>query len=1050
MADAVQRKKPLRIAAHSMGGLVARLALHLTPEGKPDPENKRWARFKAIPGSRLVQFGTPNNGSHSIAAVLMGRDSFVQKIERWFDWKHDMREFIDIVRDFPGVLELLPWPVNADGTASDHRDYFDPQGWQAWAADDAENKTKPARGSDPKFDTAKGAGDGWPAPSEAALANARAAIAQVQAAPLDPECTVYVAGREKTPVAIRMNNKQVEIGWVKSGDGRVAWETGIPPGVKTWYVDAAHGDLLNLDTAFDEYVRLLDTGNCGLSTIQGSARGDEGVSYAAAPLAVHTLYPSAEEVLAAALGGRPPRSRTAEARLPTSFEIVHGSLAGADTPVLIGSYAHDPIRGSASFLDQQLGGSLKRAQKMGRYPAQAGDAMVFLPAREGDQPGGAIVVGLGALGELQPGVLSRALAHGFMEYARMWAELHPPEDQAKAKDSRGVDLSTVLVGTGYAGLSIELCLRAMAEALHRANQSLELAETKIRISRLTLFEEEESRAILAANALRELAADSKFAGELNFDGRIRLAQGRYRRSCDAESSASSWQRVHITVGGEDGSLCFTLVTDRARNEVSEEPGQRQAVDGLIRASTTTTLDQPGLSRALFELMVPNGFKEALPDLRGLILGVDAAAAVYPWELMRDEAQCHEAPLVTRIGVVRQLATPHGRNRVATVEEMRALVVGDTQSGCAELPGAQQEGKMVAGLLGAEGFEVKPLIRPDGQAVMVELFDGHYRVIHLAAHGTVAEDGKGYTGMVLGPNTYLTTAQVSKLRRVPELVFINCCHLGSMAADARPRWGELAANLATEFIEMGCKVVIAAGWAVDDSAANTFAGAFYRAMLDGKQFGEAVRRAREETWRRHSDSNTWGAYQAYGDDRYRLVEQSEDDAKTPDYLHAGQIIAELDRLHARLGPATEEERAVYRKQLEAIETGARARYFHLAEIRERLAGIWADLGEKPRAIDHYRAALAQEDARSSLHALEQLANLEIRHGAKLLEEPANNEVRKAGEEYMKTGLQRLQTLLSLGETVERLSLLGSYWKLRAGVERPTRTSKHLVTALHKMV
>ncbi|MDP2786113.1 MAG: hypothetical protein Q8O38_16205, partial [Sulfurimicrobium sp.] len=124
MLDASERGQPLRIVAHSMGGLVARLAL-----------KGRWDQFKAIPGSRLLQLGTPNQGSHSIAAVLMARDDFVQTIERWFDWKHDMREFLEIVRDFPGVLELLPWPED-NGKASDGVDYFDAKVWQTWYGED--------------------------------------------------------------------------------------------------------------------------------------------------------------------------------------------------------------------------------------------------------------------------------------------------------------------------------------------------------------------------------------------------------------------------------------------------------------------------------------------------------------------------------------------------------------------------------------------------------------------------------------------------------------------------------------------------------------------------------------------------------------------------------------------------------------------------------------------------------------------------------------------------------------------------------------------------
>ena len=58
-------------------------------------------------------------------------------IERWVDWKHDMRAFLGIVRDFPGVLELLPWP-GTGGQAADGVDYFDPLTWQDWFSRDPE------------------------------------------------------------------------------------------------------------------------------------------------------------------------------------------------------------------------------------------------------------------------------------------------------------------------------------------------------------------------------------------------------------------------------------------------------------------------------------------------------------------------------------------------------------------------------------------------------------------------------------------------------------------------------------------------------------------------------------------------------------------------------------------------------------------------------------------------------------------------------------------------------------------------------------------------
>ena len=114
-----------------------------------------------------------------------------------------------------------------------------------------------------------------------------------------------------------------------------------------------------------------------------------------------------------------------------------------------------------------------------------------------------------------------------------------------------------------------------------------------------------------------------------------------------------------------------------------------------------------------------------------------------------------------------------------------------------------------------------------------------------------------------------------MRQVTEFVFINCCHLGNIKPGSDLRNTErschnrLAANLASQFIRMGVRAVIAAGWAVDDAAANTFAVIFYEDFLSGTPFGDAIKRARAETFKRYPSVNTWGAYQCYGDPGYTL-------------------------------------------------------------------------------------------------------------------------------------------------------------------------------------
>lgn len=1010
MQDARSRGQPLRIVAHSMGGLVARLAL-----------KDRWSEFKSNPGNRLLQLGTPNNGSHSIAAVLMARDDFVQMIERWFDWKHDMKEFLEIVRDFPGVLELLPWS-GENGKASDGVDYFDPGTWETWYSEDQDSEK----------------GKCWVLPQKGPLDKARAAIGALRGAELDRDCTLYVAGNASTPVAVRVVDGQVEIGWVDQGDGRVPWATGIPPGVPVWYADAVHGDLANHDEAFEAYRELIETGDTHHASLTRSPRGARGEAapvFRARSLQGNALYPSADEVMAAAVGGaRPGRRAKAGKEPPALIEVVHGSPASADAPVLIGAYAHDSLRGTAKFMDGHLGGQLTQAYQLGRYPAQPDDAMVFRHPERNGKPGGAIVVGLGALGELTPGQLTLALTNGLLEHAR---------NHEQCRDAPGGDdrmaVSALLVGTGYTGLTIEVGARCLVEAMRRANRALARAKAKSRITRLSLYEESEDRAITAAQSLRELAGDPRYADAISFDGRLRSGSGGYCGRSIASGGQPGGYRVHI-VADAGGGLRFTVISDRARNEVAAEANQKQAVDGLIASITQATQDQPGLSRALFELMVPNGMKEAVGEVRSLMISVDATAAAYPWELMRDADGADAEPLAVRVELVRQLASAHGRGRVPLVSNKRVFVVGDTQSGMMELPGAQAEARGVAKAFKDHDHEdVVAIYRASASAVYQALFHDHYQFMHFAAHGMVKDSETGLTGIVLGKDSCLTSAQIDKLRHVPEFVFINCCHLGDMKAEAQPRWGELAANLATQFIEMGCKAVIAAGWAVDDDAANTFAQSFYTGMFAGKRFGQAVLDARKTTYDRHRLGNTWGAYQAYGDERYRFPVAAEDEGECNAYVHASHVVADLDMICARLKGATGDERdAYYGKRIQAIENAARGPFFKDATVRERLAKAWAEFGDKERAIGHYRATLQMEDAGSSLHSLEQLANLEIRHGAALSAERVPSR-RAEGEQYTGTGVERLRQLMNIGVTVERGSLLASYWKHlaqgnRAGASR----------------
>src|SRR5262249_16898390 len=60
--------QPVRIIAHSMGGLVARVMQIVQPE--------TWSRMMKSAGARILMLGTPNAGSWSPMQVLSGDDTF--------------------------------------------------------------------------------------------------------------------------------------------------------------------------------------------------------------------------------------------------------------------------------------------------------------------------------------------------------------------------------------------------------------------------------------------------------------------------------------------------------------------------------------------------------------------------------------------------------------------------------------------------------------------------------------------------------------------------------------------------------------------------------------------------------------------------------------------------------------------------------------------------------------------------------------------------------------------------------------------------------------
>lgn len=1030
-------KSPVSIVAHSMGGLVARAMIAAHPEV--------WERMKGRPDGRLIMLGTPNGGSHAVTQVLTGRDSLIRKLAL-LDFTRKQRELIGIVAKFPGLLEMLP-PLSSF-------DLFDAEAWQSLAAADPDKGT-------------------WHPPTASALKTARANRERLAASPIDPQRMLYVAGcAPATPVDLTIEGAgtrtRLAFHATPRGDGRVPWETGIPDGVRTWYLQASHGDLPSAEEGFDAITDLLRHGTTDrLPTAPPETRGvPERFEL---PPEREPLYPDFTDLARTAVGaGRTKRPRRTERKIQVS--IRHGNLAFARHPVLVGHYKGDTIISAEAYLDRTLDGRLSARHRLGIYPGDDGTAEVFLnpeweqSQRSGGKPAGAIVIGLGEVGKLSPGQLLRAVSRGARAYAIARAEC----PQVKKGNAGPAGITALLVGTGAGGVAVHDAVTAILRGIIEANRAIaESGRTDCApIDEVEFVELYEDRAIHAARLLARLRNDPDIARAfaIDPDPLVIPLEGGMRRASFFEEDPW-WQRLQITENEEE-RLSFNLLTDRARAEVFLQQSQRSLADKFIEEMSSSTASAEGVAVTLFEMLLPNELKEYTVERRDVVLVLNDAAARYPWEMMQarrrgDNAAPAEKPLAVQAGMIRQLLVEKFRERVVTAHEMTALVIGNPPTPFTSLPAAEQEALEVEKALKGTGYAVTPLIGAEatGPAIMTELLARDYRIVHLAGHGVLdftppapcgachqPTGGNPVTGMVIGENQFLTAAQIRQMRTVPQLVFVNCCHLGKVDERQAPRnLPNLAANVATELIRMGVRGVVAAGWAVQDDAAALFAATFYREMLAGAPFGDAVHAARATTYAAHPEANTWGAYQCYGDPDFTLGKGEAAPVQRitrKAYAAISEAIIDLENIAAAAKTARGPAIDWHLKAIRTIEQSVPAPWLSCGTLQAAFGNACGELKRFAEAVAHYRKATDDDKGLATIKTAEQLWNLQSRWA----QEVAANDPAQALQLVTEAEDRLLALCSALGETGERLSLLGSVAKRRMMIATKVSDKR---AALHAM-
>ena len=1030
--------QPIRIVAHSMGGLVTRAMIAQRP--------KLWQEISKHEGARFIMLGTPNKGSYKIPRLILGQEKTFRMLAM-LDVHNSSEQLLEVIARFPGILQLLPMDdPKWNFTEAKTWDIFPNLAKRKWIK--------------PQEDDLKQASD------------FHALLAKEENKFKENDPVLYVAGYAPgAPVSVDFDEKNAFLfRGTNQGDGTVPWASGILPELekdRTYYMPVPHGDLANYKESFAALYDLLTEGRTTRlsKTPPRYDRGqeeyyplrDEGVE----------IYPSQLDLETAVLGVTPVSQEVPSAK-PVRVSVVHGNLSFSEHPVAVGHYEGDSLYSAEKHLDYYLDGKLSARHRLGLYPGPDGTAEVVLNDR-GKKPGGAIIVGLGKAGELSPHKLSSSFANALREFGVKAVENNSVGEDGELK------ISTLLIGTGGMGLTVTSSVDAILAGVIQANKSFsQLAETNrgesqhsynIRIAEIKFIELYKDQAILAVRALNKPLLNSD---AFDVEPRLRRIQGGWQRAA-YEEPPGWWPRLYIRAGeNEDSSLVFSVPTARARSEESLLDIQRRNFDRLIAQAVKNPNWDQALATAMFELMVPNRLKGSFKDLNNVLFVVDEKAAGYPWELLYDRRTGQEKPLVIQMGMIRQFSTTTFQERVIDVTNKNIMVVGnpaDTPDNFPNLPGAEQEGRLVAEKFKQYQYEVRAAIYADSSTIMSDLFSQDYRVLHLAGHGVFEYEYKEseedqpevFTGMVLGNGVFLTANEIQNKMHIPELVFINCCHLGKISSSRSKQppdyaYNEFAASLSRKLIDMGVKAVIAAGWAVDDAAALTFAEVFYDHLLRGQPFGAAVKAARQETYDLHKDrTNTWGAYQCYGDPDYRFaVSASSGPRATDNFVDIEEAIFEIKRRHeiskttAALG--IEKIRGDLRDLKKGIET-VNKDWLEDAMVSDALGAAFAEAFCFEDAIESYDLAIRNGRSTAAIKALEQAANCRIR----LAVQNFQNDSRKyrASIKAIKEQIRKLDRLMdAIGETPERLAMVGGGYKRLARLSSETSPNDS-VSALNKM-
>lgn len=998
-------EQKIALMAHSMGGLVVRdlIFRHTTI----------WERLVKRPRFRCLLLGTPWKGAYAIPQLIVGKGKRIRSLNRlvYYESKKDL---LKIFGQYPGLFELLP---------IDNKGIFEKKPF--WEL--LENLTW--------FQN-------WHVPTKKVLD--RFSIYRKQMATLvnqsfkGEEKVFYIAGKSEQTIddlVFRIPNETIPIEEypkvqklyegkkvrprydfisTEEGDGSVTWASGIPaqiPRDNVYYVETTHGELANVKDHFARFFELLITGNSfflsrepiKVSESSGLFRGQSEV-----------LSNDPAELAREVIGLSTFRRYQVEQSIslpPLKVQMINGDLRYNKRPVMIGHFEADGIVSAEKVMDLFLNGKLLEKRNLDIYPGALGTHLVY--QSEKDNKAGVIIVGLGRPEELTPRWLSHTVEKACLGYM---------SSQEKAT-SEGYELSSLLIGSGYGNLSLTSSIQAILEGIIRANRKMATQYPANPIisslSFIELYEEKANTAFAVLDTIKQ-------ATNLNFtlDYPLKSIDGK-RSQLPIDDTRAWWNRFRLEVIDEAGKDYISILAANGKAGVGRQKvAYRPAlIDNILQKQHKEGTWDKAANQTAFELMIPSNLKISLRSQPNIIWVLDKEMAKYPWELFQYDKE-DGAPQCTKAGMIRQLSTSYLAKNINVVLSQTALIIGDPKldgSDAYQLAGAAAEAKLVNDYLDDYGFDTDLSLKESAPSIMGKLFKD-YKVIHIASHGVLNYGvDKKETGILLSNNFVITPETFALRTSTPELVFINCCHLGDIDDETekftRNKY-QLAANIGTQLIEDGVRAVVVAGWPINDNAAKVFSSVFYENMLQGENFGTAVLRAREKCYRDYPHHNTWGAYQCYGDPFYQLKNNPRKTALVRPYILEKEALIDLEILANKADSSLSREENVGTQLQRVSNRIKQSKFKNSLTLLEKEASVYAQANLLAKAIERYEKLFRLEKANYSVKSLENYCNIKMKY---FLQEELYD------DQQIKEVLQKLQSLVIFGENSERLALVGSFYK-----------------------